>query len=271
MNSSMKKLMDANIRLSLLFSCPVAILCLIFWPHGWGTKILACIGVFYGAMLALISLWMICRKSGDGQPEIKNPSGYFGNYMGRFAMYAILLFAGAFIHIPVLSMLFGVICSKTALFYYADRHAKETAAAEEKKRKEDEAEELREAMALHKSELDPEEQEVSSVEGQAFGIPAGFEKVIDSQSSAKRAADIQKKKDAAARTETQDLTETVDNPEVIDTVRVEDLFKPSASQKFFSSKGPDEIIDVEISEGPEKDFGQPSEVPDQEPDKGKDR
>lgn len=122
MSVSLKKLLKKNIRLSLLFSLPAAVLVLLFWTGQ--QKWLAAAGVFYGCLLALISLYMIClQSSGFLYSSSRARTLAAGAWTGRYLMYAVLLFGGAFIGFPVISMLIGVIMSKLALFVYAKMDA----------------------------------------------------------------------------------------------------------------------------------------------------
>ena len=117
MSNSLKTLFIDNLKLTALFCILPVVGTALFWPMP--QKWMAVIGIIYGAMLALCSLYMICIQSASLAGQNASGKGMAAGYLGRYLMYGVFFFIGAVLGIPILSMLIGAVASKLALFVYA--------------------------------------------------------------------------------------------------------------------------------------------------------
>lgn len=150
MNDSLKPLFRENIRLTFLFILLPVILSLIFWPEP--EKFLAAAGIIYGALLALCSLYMICRQSEALASDLRGKSYFIGSYALRYLMYAVFLLIGAGLKIPILAMLIGAAASKLALFFYAKKDSADQSSEQQKKRELAEIEDQEPVLSMMESE-----------------------------------------------------------------------------------------------------------------------
>ncbi len=146
MNSSLRKLFAENVKLTAWFCLIPLILTAIFWPLPG--KWMALLGIVYGAALALCSLYMICIQSESLSGKQKTGKNYTGGYLARYLMYAVFLFIGAWIGIPILAMLIGAAASKVALFVYAKKDSDARQAEEDRLRELAKLEEEQQIMNL---------------------------------------------------------------------------------------------------------------------------
>lgn len=124
MNSILKKIWKA----SLIWTFSLCLLCMVLvwllWPED--SAVMAALGVFMGALIGLAGLVMIIwlTMSFTADPGADQKKGALG-YTGRYVFYAIALFGLAYLGVPALAMLLGILCSKASLVIYAYQNRKD--------------------------------------------------------------------------------------------------------------------------------------------------
>ena len=101
----------------------LALLCAIIAWVCFGTS--SFIGVGIGAILGIAGFFhivMFCQRI-DGQTDGKKAG--IMNYVVRYLIYGVVMFGFAYLHIPVLSMLAGLVCHKGAILIYSIHTRKE--------------------------------------------------------------------------------------------------------------------------------------------------
>lgn len=88
----------------------------LFWPAS--TRLQAVLGVLWGLIIGEIGFFLICRmaaslKPGMAEKQAKQKGAL--QYTGRYFLYALCLFAGAWAGLSPIAMLIGILCSKLAL------------------------------------------------------------------------------------------------------------------------------------------------------------
>ena len=113
-----QKMIKDSFIYTLGFGLIATLLIALFWPRK--TKLLALGGLVWGMVIALLGFVMICQWASqlDGPAKSEKIKGVFG-YTGRYFFYALMLFLGAWWHLPVLCMLGGILIQKLSVFVYA--------------------------------------------------------------------------------------------------------------------------------------------------------
>lgn len=101
--------------LSLLVTIPVSIVGFIIFKD---KNVL--VGVWIGCLTALIGFRMIVQMAKMLNPDEEGAKkqGYRG-YVFRYFMYGGIMFISAYVGVPILSVLAGMMCHKASLFIYS--------------------------------------------------------------------------------------------------------------------------------------------------------
>lgn len=84
------------------------------------------IGIAIGTCTGVMGFQMIIKFSEQINGESYNVSrGSYNSYVRRYMMYTIILMLCAYVEIPVLAVLVGFVCHKSAIVYYSFLHRKE--------------------------------------------------------------------------------------------------------------------------------------------------
>ena len=111
MNSMQKKIEE----LSLLVSLPVSIIGMILFDQKN-----VFIGVWIGCMAGLMGFNMIIQMAKNLNPDSQEAKKQGrGGYALRYLVYGIILFISAYMGVPVLSVLAGMMCHKASLLIYS--------------------------------------------------------------------------------------------------------------------------------------------------------
>ncbi len=108
-----KRVIQITLILTLIISAASGII----FSSNWMKVVL---GVWIGAATGLIGFRMIqsMALSLDTDPDNGQKQGRQG-YLERYGLYALIFFAAAFLHIPVLALLAGFMAHKISLFVFA--------------------------------------------------------------------------------------------------------------------------------------------------------
>lgn len=114
MNPSLKKIFRQVSLLTVCITGAALLLAALFWPQP--ARWMALAGIVYGAFLGMIGFYLICSMAASLTPHAADAKKKGAlSYAGRYVLYAIALFGGAFAGMPPLAMLAGILCSKLAL------------------------------------------------------------------------------------------------------------------------------------------------------------
>ena len=115
----LKRLFVETTKDSLLLALPCA--CAAFFCFGW----LSGLGVVVGVVTGQVGLWMIIRFTKSITTHKKADRAGLTQYVLRYCMYGIVMVVFTCVHVPVLAMLAGFMCSKGALLMYSRKLRKE--------------------------------------------------------------------------------------------------------------------------------------------------
>lgn len=101
----------------------LAFVCAIIVWVCFGT--LAFFGVGIGAILGIAGFFHIVMFCQHVNGETEGKKAGFMNYAVRYFLYGVVMFGFAYLHIPVLSMLAGLVCHKGAILLYSIHTRKE--------------------------------------------------------------------------------------------------------------------------------------------------
>lgn len=101
--------------ISLITTIPISIIGFVIFKD---KNVL--VGIWIGCCLALIGFRMIVQmaKMLDQDEEGAKKQGYRG-YVFRYFMYGSIMLVCAYVGVPVLSILAGMMCHKVSLFIYS--------------------------------------------------------------------------------------------------------------------------------------------------------
>lgn len=124
MSDGPKKILRESVRITLAIGLALLLLILCFWPRA--SLIQALAGLVWGMAVGIIGFALIC-KSVDAMSNSIQREKTRGqtDYMQRYILYAVCLFAGAWMKFSVLTMLGGILAQKASLILYALKERKD--------------------------------------------------------------------------------------------------------------------------------------------------
>lgn len=125
MPREVRQLFYSSLRITLCILIVLSIGFALFWPAG--SKWQAVAGLFWGAMSAFAGFAMICRLAASvASPGINARRAGTAGYTLRYGVYAILLLAGVWMHLPVIAMLCGIVAQKASLIVISQKQRKDS-------------------------------------------------------------------------------------------------------------------------------------------------
>lgn len=124
MSPELKKIWRFSLKATGLFLLIGLIVCVLFFRSMFLSVFL---GLVWGEAVALMGLYLICTLAmglSDSVKEQKNRGR--ASYVLRYLLYAVCLFAGAWLHLNVFAMLCGILAQKGSLVWFALREGKDS-------------------------------------------------------------------------------------------------------------------------------------------------
>lgn len=124
MNDGLKSIFRNSFLITLGLCLVLLVPIVLLWPKDSLKG--AVFGLFWGAGIGLAGLFLICSMVAGMSESIRREKtrGQTG-YIGRYILYGLCLFAGAWMQFSVLTMLGGILAQKASLVLYALKERKD--------------------------------------------------------------------------------------------------------------------------------------------------